>query len=69
MEATDKINAAVRACLESVPHGGSPLAHMAAFIETLKTDHKLSDEEVREVETVVRRILTTLIDPGDDTPI
>ena len=64
MQSTYKINAAIRSCLDSIPHGGMPLAHLAAFIEQLKSDHILTADEIREVETTVRRILTTLV--GDE---
>jgi hypothetical protein len=61
MSPTARINTARRECLDALPPGRSPLAHLASFLEPLRDDPGWIEAEIREVESTVRRILTTLI--------
>jgi hypothetical protein len=56
-----RINAAIRACLDTLGPGRPPLAHLATFLHSLRQDPKFSDADIREVEATVRRILSELI--------
>jgi hypothetical protein len=59
---TAPINAAIRDCLDGIRPAESPLAHLAAFLDGLRADPTWTEDEIREVESALRRILTTLIE-------
>ena len=61
MPPTARINTAIRECLDALEPGRSSLAHLAAFLEPLRDDPDWTEADRREVESTVRRILTTLV--------
>ena len=56
-----KINTAVRECLDSLPPGDSPIAHLATFVAQLRADPCWTDYEVKDVELAVRRMLASMV--------
>lgn len=60
-----RINAAIRECLDALRPGWSPLAHLAAYLERLRSEPGWSEQEIIEVETAVRRIVVAVIDDGE----
>jgi hypothetical protein len=61
MPSTARINTAIRDCLGALPPERSPLAHLATFTNGLRADPAWTEDEIWEVESTVRRILTTLV--------
>lgn len=61
-----EINAAIRDCLDTFQPGGSAIAHLAAYLDRLR-GKSWSEDDIAQVETGARRILTKLIDDeGED---
>jgi hypothetical protein len=61
-----EINAAIRDCLDTFQPGGSAIAHLAAYLVRLR-GKSWAEDDIAQVETGTRRILTKLIDDeGED---
>jgi hypothetical protein len=54
-----RLNAARRDCLDSLQPGWSPIEHLVAYYPAW------TDEEIKEVEVRVRRILRQLVDDNE----
>lgn len=69
--ADDRINAAVRNCLQQCYRSKDQIATVAAFIEHLKDSIGWTNSEIRSVELAVLRILGSVVHgvtyPGDAT--
>ncbi len=63
--ATHKINEAIHACLDRCYSAKLPVACMAEFLESLRTDPAWLPGELDAVEQRVRHILTLIVEePG-----
>jgi hypothetical protein len=60
-----EINAAIRDCLDSFQPGRSAIAHLASYLDRLRA-MSWAEDDITEVETGARRILTKLIDDDDE---
>ena len=55
-----KINAAIRDCLDQCYGNKAPLTWVAAYLEHLRRSEDWSEEEVKEVETAVLKMLSVI---------
>lgn len=62
-----RMNAAVRACLNECYHSTEPLVSLAAFIESLRRFGNWREAELLQIETTVRRILNSVVTTRDDS--
>lgn len=58
---SDKINGAIRACLEECYESSNHLATLAEFTSRLRDDPAWRDAEIAEVEVAVRQMLKGLL--------
>jgi hypothetical protein len=65
VDVTTRINVAIHTCLETFQPGRSAIEHLATFLSGLRSDPEWTDQEIKEVETRVRRILGRLVDEED----
>jgi hypothetical protein len=65
MSNIDRINAAIRECLEACYESQAPLPCLAEFVTKLRADDAWRDAEVQEVETAVRQMLKALVTPAE----
>ncbi len=59
-----KINEAIRDCLDRYQQGRSPLAHLAACLDTLRSSPEWTEAEIRAVDVGARKILIRLMVNG-----
>jgi hypothetical protein len=57
-----RINAAIRDCLATLQPGRSAIDHLANYLICLRQDPIWSEDEIKDVETGVRHILTGLVE-------
>ena len=66
MRSEAEINAAIRDCLDTFQPGGSAIAHLATYLDRLRGT-SWAEDDIAQIETGARRILTKLIDDeGED---
>lgn len=64
----NRINAAIRECLDQCYASQTPIPCLAEYVAMLGGDPDWSDAEVAEVENAVRQMLKRImLDPGDDS--
>jgi hypothetical protein len=61
MVSHNRIQAAIRECLDSYVPGGLPIAHLANYLDHLHEDPAWEQAEIHEVEATVRYVLATLV--------
>ncbi len=64
MNNSDRINAAIRDCLEGCYESQTPLPRLAEYVANLRADPAWRDSEVMEVEVAVRQMLKGLVSPA-----
>jgi hypothetical protein len=65
MTNTERINAAIRECLEGCYESREPLPHLAEYVANLRADPAWRESEVLEVEVAVRQMLKGMVSPSD----
>jgi hypothetical protein len=67
MADSDRINAAIRECLDRCYASQTPIPCLAEYVALLGSDPEWSPAEVSEVENGVRQMLRRImLDPEDD---
>jgi len=67
MTNSERINAAIRSCLESCYESQVPLACLAEYVANLRADPLWRDADVHEVEVTVRQLLKQIVNSQGDT--
>jgi hypothetical protein len=66
MRSFSRINAEIHSCLDRIESGATAIAHLADSLNRLRSDPSWTDQEIREVEFGVRRILSNLVTADED---
>lgn len=67
MSKADRINDAIRECLDGCYRAQIPLAHLAEYVAKLRADPSWREAEVVEVEVAVRQMLKGIAGGSDDS--
>jgi hypothetical protein len=65
MNDPDRINAAIRHCLERCYESRAPLPCLAEFAGKLRADPAWREAEIQEVEAAVRQVLKGILSSSD----
>ncbi len=65
MSTTDRINSAIRECLEGCYESQSPLPFLAEYVTKLRADPGWREADVMEVEVAVRQMLKGILRVAD----
>jgi hypothetical protein len=66
MSKVDRINDAIRQCLDGCYRAQFPLAYLAEYVAKLRADETWREAEVQEVEVSVRQMLKGIAGVGTD---
>jgi hypothetical protein len=66
MRSFSRINAEIHSCLDRIESGAPAIAQLADTLNHLRSDPCWTDHEIREVEFVVRRIVSNLVTADED---
>jgi hypothetical protein len=67
MSKADRINEAIRQCLDGCYRAQLPLSHLAEFVAKLRADPTWRESDISEVEIAVRQMLKGIAGCCGDT--
>jgi hypothetical protein len=67
MSKVERINEAIRECLDGCYRAPMPLAHLAEYVARLRSDDSWHEADVLEVEVGVRQMLKGITGVGGDS--